>query len=253
MAELLKDATAIANGINEIIRNAETQIVIITPYLKIREGNTLQSLLRHSKKPVVLIVRADQTHDPIAENRGWLEQLKSLRLYKKERLHTKCYVNEKAAIVTSQNLWENTRNANWELGIKLTNDQDQTAYAELCNEIKLLINSSSSVDLTTVPAARTTATIPQLFKTPTRQPTPSQFPTYQPIRSNDTGHCIRCYTKIELNPERPYCPDCYQHFRRFGDGPTQKERYCHRCGRPHQPTLNRPLCRSCYHQQAISS
>lgn len=250
MAEILKDATAIANGINEIIQTAQDRIAIVSPYIQIDDGSRLQNLLLRSKAKVTLVCRTDQEGDPISQYINWLSQLQNLAIYQKERLHTKCYVNEHSGIVTSQNLWQNTQLRNWELGVKLTQKKDPEAYADLCEEIRLLIKSSGEpVKLAVTPYQATAAPTSQPYSIPTRQSTPAQFPTYQPIRNNGSGHCISCHASIKLSPSSPYCPSCYAKFRNAGGDYQTRQRYCHQCGRPHEASLARPLCRSCYYKQ----
>ena len=79
-----------------------------------------------------------------------------------------------------------------------------------------------------------------------RQQTPRESSTFETNYGAAKGHCIRCNTAIDLNPDRPYCLDCYQSHTQAGGSPIFKERYCHHCGWPHKTHLNRPLCHSCW-------
>ncbi|MBX3060138.1 MAG: HNH endonuclease [Anaerolineae bacterium] len=63
--------------------------------------------------------------------------------------------------------------------------------------------------------------------------------------STQGGFCIRCQTKINLNPQSPYCRSCYRAWKELKDESYQ-EQYCHICGEEKGATMLKPACYTCY-------
>jgi hypothetical protein len=61
------------------------------------------------------------------------------------------------------------------------------------------------------------------------------------------GYCIRCQNRIDFDPNRPYCGDCYSIWIQF-ENPDYQENVCHRCGEFEPTSMNRPLDYKCYTQ-----
>lgn len=67
------------------------------------------------------------------------------------------------------------------------------------------------------------------------------------------GYCIHCGKEIEytFGEEKPryYCKDCWKEWFHNGSNTKQKENYCHRCGKPHPSSVEKPLCwPNCWHE-----
>lgn len=58
------------------------------------------------------------------------------------------------------------------------------------------------------------------------------------------GYCLRCNSQIYLNPDKPYCYNCYEVWAEFGN-PYYAEKFCHQCGNSFLSSLNQPLCDTC--------
>lgn len=68
----------------------------------------------------------------------------------------------------------------------------------------------------------------------------------QKISSKQKGHCVRCGNEIELNPDHPLCPSCYQKWSEFKN-PDYPEKVCHFCGQKKEGvTFAKPACYACY-------
>lgn len=67
------------------------------------------------------------------------------------------------------------------------------------------------------------------------------------------GYCIRCETRIDYEPSRPYCSDCYSVWAQFENYDYQ-ENVCHCCGEYEETTMNKPQCYKCYveHQRELA-
>ena len=71
--------------------------------------------------------------------------------------------------------------------------------------------------------------------------------------SKHIGYCIHCGKEIEytFGEEKPryYCKDCWREWYHNGSNTKQKENYCHRCGKPHPSSVEKPLCwPNCWHE-----
>ena len=60
------------------------------------------------------------------------------------------------------------------------------------------------------------------------------------------GYCIRCGKEIDYtfgdDKPRYYCKDCWKDWYHLGHDPKQKEHYCHRCGKRHPSSVDKPIC-----------
>jgi hypothetical protein len=59
------------------------------------------------------------------------------------------------------------------------------------------------------------------------------------------GFCLRCGSKVEYDPAKPFCFNCYQQWAIYGN-PEYLEKHCHSCGKKHKTSLMKPICRGCY-------
>ena len=107
MADFL-DASGVSAAITELIKNAEKDIYIISPYINLTSLSKkyLQSI-DGKKIPISIIYRSDATLNP--EDLAFFKQLQSAQIYKCDDLHAKCYINELFGIITSMNLYEQDR------------------------------------------------------------------------------------------------------------------------------------------------
>ena len=141
MADFL-DASGVSAAFIELIKNAEEQISIITPYISLTPHNLkyLQSI--DSKKvPIDIVYRSDTTPNP--EDLAFLKQLQSARIYKCDDLHAKCYINEQFGVITSMNLYKHSQSNNWEMGVRFSRETDPDLYAQTSEEVDRILQASS--------------------------------------------------------------------------------------------------------------
>src|SRR5689334_22446892 len=103
MAEFLT-TRGVSSHLENIIKEANKQIVLISPYLQIPKI-IAERLNDASKKKVEIIVIYGK-RDLYADQRAILCSLNTLQLYYHDTLHAKCYFNEKKMIITSMNLFQ---------------------------------------------------------------------------------------------------------------------------------------------------
>lgn len=142
MAKFLT-TTGTSSAIEEIIRKAADQLVIVTPYLKLNK-HIEQRLKDASKREVnmkIIYGKKELAFDQIA----FLEQLEYLDLLYCENLHAKCYYNEQTMVMTSMNLYEFSEKNNREIGAQFDVKEDYHLFKDAREEIESIISASKIV------------------------------------------------------------------------------------------------------------
>jgi phosphatidylserine/phosphatidylglycerophosphate/cardiolipin synthase-like enzyme len=78
---------------------------------------------------------------------NWLRSLVFVRTSFGQHLHAKCYLNERAAIITSTNLYDFSQVNNNEMGIHVDREHEPALYRETSEEAQRLIRISEEVRL----------------------------------------------------------------------------------------------------------
>jgi hypothetical protein len=108
------DTQAISHQLMTLIKDAKEKIILVSPYLKV--NTQIQERLKTKSKIGTL-------------------GIEDLKVYEKDNLHAKCYLNEEKAIICSMNLYDYSQQNNIEMGILITKQEDKEAYEELIEEI----------------------------------------------------------------------------------------------------------------------
>lgn len=139
MAKFLT-TSAIAYHIENIIREANRHLILVTPYLKLTK-NLFERLKDASNKgvKVILIFGKEELKK---EQKNWLQELRNIELYFSENLHAKIYLNEKELIIGSMNLYEYSEKNNREAGVLFERKVDHEIFNDTISEIKSIISSS---------------------------------------------------------------------------------------------------------------
>ena len=113
--------TGISHHLEEIIKNAEDRLWLISPYLKVnnRLGNSWR--IRNRQIDVRVIYGKSELQP---EEMKWLEGLTQIKTSFRQNLHAKCYLNEDQALLTSMNLYEFSEKNNDEMGVLVSKDED---------------------------------------------------------------------------------------------------------------------------------
>lgn len=257
----------------ELTDRAQKYLVLITPYFlpwvqleeslkrAVTKGVNTTLLLRGGKD------RADQ------ERNARAAQLGNVRMKFLRRLHAKIYISESEAILTSMNLLKSSALDSWEVGIHLQLPQDNDAYEQTVKAAADLIDraiegekveqavggplsmrashSKTSPEMRKwmeaagmVPTARRTKKKAAPKKAAPKKPAPKTR-----RKAVSKGVCIRCGDPIKLNPERPYCKECYAIWAEY-ENDEYEEEFCHSCGKEHVTTMLKPVCYPCYKKLA---
>ena len=218
MAEFLT-TTGVSFRLEEIIKNAHDRLVIISPFLRINER--IKELLE-DKDRLKIDVRVIYGKSELRpEENNWLAAMTSIRTSFCKNLHAKCYLNEGEALLTSMNLYEFSQVHNHEMGILVSKAEDGELYEQIRREANRIERISETIQVTVAPV--------------------------EPDEDSQQGFCIRCKATISANPEQPYCSRCFSSWNRYKNE-AYAEKYCHLCGKEHETTKLKPVCRACYHK-----
>lgn len=144
MAKFL-GTTATNYHLEELIKEARERLIIISPFLKFNER--FRQLLE-DKDRMKIDIRIIYGKSELAPPEiNWLGSLESVRTSFRENLHAKCYMNERAVIITSMNLYEFSQINNDEMGVYIQRDEEPELYKEVYEEVQRLIRSSQQVKL----------------------------------------------------------------------------------------------------------
>lgn len=136
MARFLKNH-GITDAIEDLIRNANRRLVLISPYLQLSDAikRTLEAKVRDGLS-VQMVYRTDKRRP---EDIQWFEQqrIPALGL---ENLHTKCYLSESQCIITSLNLYQYSQVHNLEMGILINRQDDSALYGDVAQEVGFILS-----------------------------------------------------------------------------------------------------------------
>ena len=220
------DTAGVSFYLQQLINSANEKLILISPYLKISD-RLKQSLKDKDLMKLDIRIIYGKSEIELSEH-NWLKSLRSIRTSFCQNLHAKCYLNEKAAIITSMNLYDFSQVNNNEMGIYVTKDEDPSLYSDIYNEAMRLVRVSDEIKISVTQVPKTDL--------------PAKV---QSAKSDTSGFCIRCGTEIKLNPMIPYCGNCYKAWKKFSNE-EYEEKQCHICGKENKSTLVKPTCYDCY-------
>lgn len=222
MARFLNTRKAVSE-IEELIRNADQKLVLISPYLKLSKDFKELLTYRNSKDKITTVIFGKQELKP--DEMAFLRGLQFVVLKYKEDLHAKCYVNDQHMIITSLNLYEFSMANNREMGVLIDKNDpaDSQLFADAMGEVDFISETSDRFDL------RVANSEPKQTST-TSQSTSSPKPKKE-ASAKSTGFCIRTGAPIPFNVEKPLSYDAYKSWSKYSD-PDYSEKYCHLSGEP---------------------
>lgn len=228
MAEFLT-TNGTSYHIENIIIEAKSKLVLVSPYLQL--SKTFYERLKDAsnKKVAIKIIYGKDELKPNEKNS--LAELSNVEIFYFENLHAKCYFNENKMVITSMNMYEFSEKTNREMGVLIDRTVDKELFEKAVGETLSILQSAESVALK------------KSERQHSRLPSDGQNkPKYQ---KQLRGYCIRCETRIDYNPERPYCYDCFSIWAQF-ENPDYTENVCHRCGEYESTSMNRPQDKGCF-------
>ena len=234
MAEFLT-TTGISFKLEQIIKNANERIVLISPYLKLNDK--IKELLEDKDRFKLDIRVVYGKNELLPEENNWLKSKNSIRTSFCKNLHAKCYLSEKEALLTSMNLYDYSQVHNNEMGIYIVKNSEQELYASMYEEANRLLRISEEVKVTVERVKPPESTSRSNHRQSEKETSKASVPT--------NGVCIRCKAPLKVDPRHPYCKDCYNSWKKY-ENENYEEKHCHICGKTNKSTLLKPTCYDCY-------
>lgn len=118
--------------ISKLIEEAEKEIVIIVPYIKISE-NTFKSLSKADRNniEIVIIYRENKLNQ---HEKAKLQELKNVTLMHHPNIHAKSYFNGDLLIIGSMNLYDFSEKNNREMGVLFHRKEINSKFYEGRNQ-----------------------------------------------------------------------------------------------------------------------
>jgi hypothetical protein len=126
----------------QIIKTADQEIILVTPYLKLSSNlkDKLSEANRKGKEITLIYGKSDLSK----EEKTFLDNLDNLTIYFHENLHAKCYFNEYIMLITSMNLHEFSEKQNKEFGIFIDKETDESGiYEDVLEEVHSIIQTAT--------------------------------------------------------------------------------------------------------------
>jgi hypothetical protein len=251
--------TALAYGeMQQIVTNAKTQLVLISPYIKIPPEffNRLQDTQKKNIK-IIIVCKEDEFSKEEKDN---LRQLQNLELHFEKDLHAKCFYNEESMVIGSLNLYDLSVKNNYEMGILLTINDDTKVFTEARNEAEHIISLSEQVRFkrrqinNVIPSSKQSNHPGNVEKKAQDMGSAmlKDIGNFINRKILQNGYCIRCGEKVPTDSGIPFCDKCYDSWYQ-SNNPDYEEKYCHTCGKPASTSKKKPQCRSCYKKSHSNS
>jgi hypothetical protein len=205
-------------------------LTLVSPYLKL--SKTLFERLKDASARGVKIKIVYGKDELKPNEKNSLAELKC-DLYFSENLHAKCYFNDTKMVITSMNMYEFSEKTNREMGVLIDRASDSAIYNRAIVETQSIINAAEVIPNNKVDR--------KLASRPNQNSSTGFLPVF--------GYCIRCETRINFDPSKPYCPTCYSVWAEYTN-PSYEENVCHCCGEFESTTMQRPVCYDCYKKLA---
>jgi phosphatidylserine/phosphatidylglycerophosphate/cardiolipin synthase-like enzyme len=210
----------VVDYIVKLVQNAKEKLIIITPYLNLnaRMRGALNEAKSNGAKITVyyrLEERSKKKND--ADIRFFTENIGAEMVYI-ERLHSKLYLNETSAVMSSMNMVAGSQDDSQEIGIFTIDDRLLSQFNDYC---KKMYKRQTNV-----------AYVPEVKVSKTKKSKPK----------TDSGYCIRTGEKIPFNLKNPFNDKSFKSWNRFKN-PEFKEKFCHFSGEETngETTYSRPI------------
>lgn len=228
----------VSNWIEKIIIEAEKELVLISPYLKLSKD--LKDRLEDASKRDIKITIIYGKDELKSVEKKFIENLMHIELYFLNNLHAKCYYNEKNLVMSSMNMYEYSEINNREMGILIDKESNKELYLNITKEAQSFRehaeiqynNSKKRFKYDSVKSSSTEYSTKNTYNN-------------QHICDHIKGFCIRCATPIKYNFKKPMCNSCYNQWS-FWQNYDYIENVCHCCGENLEASFGRPVCLPCY-------
>lgn len=239
MAKFINTRKAVSE-IEDLIKNADQKLVLISPYLKLSKDFKELLTYRNGKDKITTVIFGKQELKP--DEMTFLQSLRFVVLKFKEDLHAKCYVNDQHMIITSLNLYEFSMANNREMGVFIDKNDpaDAQLFEDAMKEVDFISETSQRFELSAAKPTTKTAEPVRTTSAPSKKATNG---------NKATGYCIRTGADIPFNIEKPLSYDAYKQWSKYSD-PDYTEKYCHFSGEPSngETSVSKPILKKNWKQ-----
>jgi hypothetical protein len=211
----------------DIINESKKYCILVTPFFDATEywghlTRTLEDASEGGKKVLFVLTKPngkeiekglEKKERVIAELNGKY----NFDLFFVENLHSKIYLNENAALITSMNLVNYSKNYNHEIGFFTKKSED---LYHITNDI--IFN--------------------EILKSENKEHIEGKYAEWLKrgrFLDDNVGYCLSCRDPIPFSENNPFCSKCYES--------KKPAKHCHKCHQEFQSiSLQFPLCKPCW-------
>lgn len=133
--------TEISFEIENILKNAENFLIMVSPYFKLNQR--LKVRLSDAFKSVDQVYILHRENELKYNDSKWLKTFNNINIFSIKNLHSKIYINEETALISSMNLYEYSQINNHEIGVKIDCDYDIEEFKDTLNEVRVILESGT--------------------------------------------------------------------------------------------------------------
>ena len=142
MVEFLTTA-GVSYHLEELIKQSNERLVLISPFLRL--STRIRELLEDKNRMKIDIRVVYGKSELMPDENNWLESMTSIRTSFCPNLHAKCYMSERAVLITSMNLHEFSQVNNHEMGVLVDRRQSRDLYRKIYDEAMRIIRLSDEI------------------------------------------------------------------------------------------------------------
>jgi hypothetical protein len=141
MSRLLR-TSEVSFKIEDLITSANNFLILVSPYIKFPQRLKKLIEVRLSSGKIKLQIT---TRDESMKELVWLKRFDSVVVNIVPTLHSKYYMNEKEALITSMNLYEFSMINNYEIGVLIIKDSEPESYDSLGKDYILMTGQNDLI------------------------------------------------------------------------------------------------------------
>jgi len=252
-------SAALSSKIESIISNANQEVVIISPYIKLGKliKRTLDGIKSNPKIRLVVVFGKNQDNLNNSISNEDLEYLKSfpnVQIKHEPDLHAKVYMNEYEIILSSMNLYDYSQQNNIEFGVygsakgilgKLTSNLTGESFDEEAVIFFHNVMEKANSIFHKEPRFSEGGIFSKDKYLNSDILVDKKTTTLKPNSNNaieKKGFCIRTGKKIKFDPKRPFTLKAFESWNRYKDE-SFPEKFCHYSGEPSngETSFERPI------------
>ncbi|MCD8450373.1 phospholipase D family protein [Tenacibaculum dicentrarchi] len=271
MAKFLK-GNELNSQLEKIFEDAESQIVLISPYIKLHDRYKSSLLTKIANPNIEIVILFGKNEDDLSKSMkqddfDFFKQFPNIEIRYEKRLHAKYYANETKAILTSMNLYGFSQNNNIEAGVLMEssikgsftgeNELDNSSWdyfrvvleqSELLFEQKPVFEKKnllsfrkyvkSEIEVDKLSDFFKNVSYKKVYKKKEQNVTKTEILT----KAENSGFCIRTGKKIPFNIEKPMNYEAFKMWNKYKDA-DYSEKYCHFSGElsDGKTSVNKPI------------